>query len=44
MTNNMNEYKLWSDALTKNSLTTYAEGLVYDNFDANSWWVLNKQV
>ena len=31
--NNMNKYKLWSDSLTKNSLTTYAEGLACDNFD-----------
>ena len=53
MANNMNKNKLWSDSLTKNDLTTYAEGLAYDNFDKrmlyniwrndqNTWWVLNK--
>ena len=54
MANNMNNNKLWSDSLTKNSLTTYAEGLACDNFDkrtiynvwrndVNTWWVLKKQ-
>ena len=48
---NMNKNKLWSDSLTKNALTAYAEGLACDNFDkrtlynvwrndANTWWVL----
>ena len=47
----MNKNKLWSDSLTKDSLTTYAEGLACDNFewgktyhirrnDESSWWVL----
>ena len=54
MVNNMNKNKLWSDSLTKNTLTTYAEGLVCNNLDErtlynvlrndeNIWWVLNKQ-
>ena len=51
MANNMNKKKLWSDSLTRDSLTTYAEGLACDNFDRgktyhirridqNSWYVL----
>lgn len=47
----MNKNKLWSDSLTKDSLTTYAEGLACNNFergktyhirrnDESSWWVL----
>ena len=51
MANNMNKIKLWSDSLTKDALTTYAEGLACDNFergktyhirrnDEYSWWVL----
>ena len=51
MANNMNKNKLWSDSLTRDSLTTYAEGLACDNFergkkchirrnDQNSWLVL----
>ena len=53
MANNMNKNKLWSDSLTKNSLSTYAEGLACNNFDKrtlyniwrndeNTWWVLKK--
>lgn len=51
MANNMNKNKLWSDSLTRDSLTTYAEGLACDNFergktynirrnDQYSWYVL----
>ena len=53
MANNMNKNKLWSDSLTKNSRSTYAEGLACNNFDKrtlyniwrndeNTWWVLKK--
>ena len=49
----MNQNKLWSGSLTKNYLTTYAEGLVCENFDKQmlyntwrndpkTWWVLKK--
>ena len=49
----MNKYKLWSDSLTKESLTIFAEGLACDIFergkfyniwrnDKKTWWVLKK--
>ena len=51
MANNMNKKKLWSDSLTRDPLTTYAEGLACDNLkrgktyhirriDQTSWYVL----
>ena len=53
MENNMNKNKLWSDLLTKNNLTTYAEGLACNNFnkrmlyniwrnDPSTLWALKK--
>ena len=54
MAANINKENLWSNSLTKNALTTYAEGLACKNFDqriiynvrrhsSNVWFVLKKE-
>jgi hypothetical protein len=55
MSANIQRQVLWSDSLTKDYLTTYAEGLACVNFDnrlnyhvrrkdADTWYVLNKDI
>ena len=50
----INRENLWSDSLTKDNLTVYAEGLACNNFNKNifynlrrlakdTWYVLKKQ-